>query len=115
MRDLMEMIFLDKSFLSRFRDWVAGNRIIVYAMSVVGKALIKALKDEMEVLYALDRSPKMTEYEGIPVYGPGMEEKKELECPVIVALVSNTEGTVQMLEHIGYQHIYTVNRMMEEL
>lgn len=114
-RDLMEMIFLDKSFLSRFRDWVAGNRIIVYAMSVVGKALIKALKDEMEVLYALDRSPKMTEYEGVPVYGPGMEEKKELECPVIVALVSNTEGTVQMLEHIGYQHIYTVNRMMEEL
>lgn len=115
-RDLLAAILLEDNFPERMKKWLGTEQVIVYAMSLVGKALVKALAGKMHVLYALDRSPKYDSYAGIPVYGIGKMAQHPKEAPVLIALTQDTDGPRQMLQDAGYSRgVYTVEEMMNVL
>lgn len=80
------------------------DRIILYAISDIGKALIKVLKDQpITIDYVYDRNTKLTEWNGYEVRKPLHENLVKTELPLLVTLIARHNEMVESLRHLGFE------------
>lgn len=103
MFSIMNGIFCDDLFLSRVEKYCAGSRLVIYGMTVVGKALVSRLKNDYEVVYCLDRKMDGLSYAGIPIYGINHFADLDKDVTVIIALHWSEDVIKAMLMKAGYR------------
>ncbi|MCR5678137.1 MAG: hypothetical protein K6G13_08920 [Agathobacter sp.] len=97
----MEKIF-EEDFVNCIKTVAAGKKLVIYGMTVVGKALVSRLKDEFEIAYCLDRKMDGSSYSGVPIYGLNHFETLEKDVCVIVSLHWIENTIKEMLMNAGY-------------
>lgn len=103
MFSLLNRIFCEDVFLGRVKEHCAGTKIVIYGMTVVGKALVSRLQNDYEVAYCLDRKMDGFEYAGVPVYGINHFEDMDKDVTVIIALHWSEDVIKAMLVKAGYK------------
>lgn len=104
MFSLLNSIFGGDAFLSRVKEHCAGTKIVIYGMTVVGKALVSRLRNDYEVAYCLDRKMDGLEYAGVPIYGINHFEDLDKDVTVIIALHWSEDVIKAMLVKAGYKN-----------
>lgn len=104
MFSIMNGIFCDDFFLSRVKKYCDGTKLVIYGMTVVGKALASRLKNDYEVVYCLDRKMDGMNYAGIPIYGINHFEDLDKDVTVIIALHWSEDMIKTMLIKAGYSN-----------
>lgn len=104
MFSIMNEIFCDDLFLDRVKKYCAGSKIVIYGMTVVGKALASRLRNDYEVAYCLDRKMDGLNYAGIPIYGINHFTDLDRDVTVIIALHWSEDVIKAMLEKAGYRN-----------
>lgn len=102
MFSIINGIFYD-DFMKKVDDEVAGDKLAVYGMTVVGKALASRLKNDGKLAYCLDRKMDGMEYLGVPIYGINHFEDLDRNVSVIIALHWSEDVIKSMLERAGYK------------
>ncbi len=84
------------------KERTKGLPVVVYGMTIVGKALVSHLKGENEIAYCIDRKMDGERYSNIPIYGINHFEDLDKNVVVIIAL-DNIENIIKgMLRKSGY-------------
>ena len=100
---IMSSIFCEDLFLSRVKTYCAGTKIVIYGMTVVGKAIVSRLQNNYEVVYCLDRKMDGLLYAGVPIYGINHFEDLDKDVTVIIALHWSEDVIKAMLIKAGYR------------
>lgn len=91
----------------KLADYLKGqgyNRIILYAITDIAKALLKVLKDQpIEIAYIYDRNTKLVEWNGLEIKKPLYENLKKTKEPLLVTLVPRHGEMEEFLRHQGYE------------
>ena len=103
MFSIMDKTFCDEKFMERLKKASGGRKIVVYGMTVVGKALASRLKNEDMLAYCLDRKMDGMSYLGMPIYGINHFEDLDKDVSVLIALHWGEEAIEMMLERAGYK------------
>lgn len=103
MFSIMNRIFCD-GFSDTIKKYCGGTKIVVYGMTVVGKALVSRLQNDHEIAYCLDRKMDGLKYAGIPIYGINHFEDLEKDVTVIIALHWSEDVIKAMLVKAGYKN-----------
>ena len=98
---LIEHIFCD-DFSQKLKKYADGTSLVIYGMTVVGKALVSRLKEDFDIAYCLDRKMDGENYIGIPIYGINHFEDLDKEVTVIIALHWSEDTIKLMLKKAGY-------------
>ena len=102
MFSLLDKIFCDDGFMRRLASSVDNKRIVIYGLTVVGKALASRLRTEYDIVYCLDRKMDGMNYAGIPIYGINHFEDLDKDVTVIIALHWAEDVIKTMLVRSGY-------------
>ncbi|MCR5608116.1 MAG: SPASM domain-containing protein [Lachnospiraceae bacterium] len=102
MFSLMNEIFTKETFMARVEDISENKKVVVYGMTVVGKALASRLKNEGKLAYCIDRKMDGMKYLEIPIYGINNLENLDKDVSVIIALHWSENVISSMLEKAGY-------------
>lgn len=105
-RVLRDLFFIENigEKLSGYLKSKGYNRIILYAISDIAKALVKVLdKQEIEIAYIYDRNTKLKEWNGYKVRKPLHENLKETSEPLLVTLIARHHEMEEFLRHQGYE------------
>lgn len=103
MFSVIEKIFMDESLIKRIDEEIRDKKVVVYGMTVVGKALLSRLKNDHKVAYALDRKMDGLNYLDIPIYGINHFEDLDKDVVVIIALTYSEDVILRLLEKAGYR------------
>lgn len=104
MFSIMDGIFCDSNFMDKVKKYCAGTKIVIYGMTVVGKALACRLKEDYEIAYCLDRKMDGLNYMGIPIYGINHFTDLDRDVTVIIALHKSEDVIKAMLIKAGYKN-----------
>lgn len=104
MFSIIDGIFCDNDFTNRLKKYCAGTKVVIYGMTVVGKALVCRLKEDYEVVYCLDRKMDGLNYMGIPIYGINHFTDLDKDVTVIIALHKSEDVIKAMLTKAGYKN-----------
>lgn len=104
MFSLLNSIFCGDDFWGRVKEHCAGTKIVIYGMTVVGKALVSRLRNDYKVAYCLDRKMDGLEYSGVPIYGINHFEDLDKDVTVIIALHWSEDVIKAMLVKAGYKN-----------
>ena len=110
---LMEQI-LDPSKLSvKLREAGANvGKIVIYGMTIIGKALISRLKSEHDIPYGLDRKMEGENYLGVPLHGTSNFAPLDKDVTVIIALTWSEQVIKKMLEDAGYRSVLLIRDLL---
>lgn len=97
-------IFCNSIFMDRVKKYCAGTKIVIYGMTVVGKALVCRLKEDYEIAYCIDRKMDGLSYMGIPIYGINHFTDLDKDVTVIIALHRSEDVIKAMLIKVGYKN-----------
>ena len=103
MFSVIEKIFTDEDFINSLKKEINGKPVVVYGMTLVGKALLSRLKNDYKVAYALDRKMDGMSYLDVPIYGINHFEDLNKDVVVVIALTFSEDVITRMLERAGYQ------------
>ncbi|MBQ6133869.1 MAG: SPASM domain-containing protein [Lachnospiraceae bacterium] len=103
MFSIINGIFTDDGFMKKVEDAAGDRKIVVYGMTVVGKALASRLKNEGKLAYCLDRKMDGMSYLDVPIYGINHFEDLDKNVAVIIALHWSEDVIKNMLERAGYK------------
>ncbi len=79
------------------------NRIILYAITDIAKALLNVLHGQpIEILCIFDRNTKLKEWNGLKVQKPLKEVLEVIKEPILVTLVPRHMEMEEFLRHQGY-------------
>lgn len=102
MKDLLLIEDIGAKLAGYFRD-CGHNRIILYAITDIAKALIKVLEGQpVEIIYIYDRNSQLKEWGGLEVRKPLHENLKKTNEPLLVTLVARYGEMEEFLRHQGY-------------
>ena len=90
---------------------IAGKKIVIYGMTVIGKLLINRLRGEYEIPYCLDRKMEGMEYAGISLHGTANFDALDKDVTVIIALNWSEEVIERMLKNAGYQNVLYIRKL----
>ncbi len=111
----MERIF-DESFLEKTNKKIKNKRIVIYGMTVVGKAMISRLKNDFEICYCLDKKMDGQSVMGIPIYGISHLNVLDKNVSVIISLHWIENTVKDMLINAGYnQPIIGISELIEDV
>lgn len=80
------------------------NSFVLYAISDVGKALIKVLSDtNIKIPYMYDRNTNITEWEGLEVIKPLQENIEKESNPIIISLIARNSEISENLVDLGFK------------
>ncbi len=91
-----------EDFTDILRQRVEGSRIVIYGMTVVGKAMIARLKDEFDIPYCLDRGMDGIDFMGIPIHAISSIESLDKGVTVIIACHWIEDTIRKLLKNSGY-------------
>lgn len=97
----MERI-MDDNFIDSIRDILPGKKVVIYGMTVVGKALVNRLKNYYEIPYCIDKRMDGRVYLDIPIYGINRFHELDKETAVIISLHWIEDTIKEMLLKAGY-------------
>ncbi|MBP3805786.1 MAG: radical SAM protein [Oribacterium sp.] len=103
MFSIINAVFCDSTFMEKLHKLTAGKKVVVYGMTVVGKALASRLKNENKLAYCLDRKMDGLTYLDTPIYGINHFEDLDKDVDVIIALHWSEDVIKNMLERSGYK------------
>ena len=111
---LMEQILDPQLLPAKLKEIGAdGKKIVIYGMTIVGKALISRLKNEYEIPYSLDRKMEGQEYLDVPLHGTADFSKLDKDVTVIIALVWSEQVIAKMLTVAGYSSVIPIRDLLE--
>ena len=87
------------------------KKVVIYGMTIIGKALINRLKGEYEIPYCLDRKMEGMEYIGIPLHGTADFTGLDKDVTVIIALNWSEHIIERMLRGAGYDSIIYIRNL----
>jgi MoaA/NifB/PqqE/SkfB family radical SAM enzyme len=109
----LERIFCDEMFWKRAQEKIKTKKVVVYGLSVVGKALTSMLRNRFEIPYLIDRAMNGTEWEGISVYDmKHLPEDKDVT--VVLSLIKKEDGVVKSLEEKGFGNVVWIHDLIGE-
>lgn len=104
MFSIMNEIFNDDNFINKVKKYSVTTKIVIYGMTVVGKALASRLRNDFEVTYCIDKKMDGLKYAGIPIYGINHFPNLDKEVTVIIALHWSEDVIKAMLIKAGYKN-----------
>ncbi len=111
---LMEQILDEKLLPDKLKEaGIEGNKIVVYGMTVIGRALISRLKSGFEMPYGLDRKMEGMEYLEVPLHGTADFSALDKEVTVIIALTWSEHVIAKMLTDAGYKRVIPIRDLLE--
>lgn len=116
---LKDLFFIDNvgEKLSDYFKKKGYDRIVLYALSDIAKALIKVLKGQsVEISYIYDRNSKLTEWNGCEVRKPLNENLMNTEEPLLVTLIARHGEMEEFLRKHEYTgEILCLEKILKEL
>ena len=109
---LIENIFCNENFAKEVANEVETEQVVVYGMTVVGKALTSMLKENYAIPFLLDRGMNGENYMGIPIFAVNHLKGLDRNVTVIVALDRNGEAVVELLKREGFQKVISINDLV---
>lgn len=104
MFSIMNEIFNDDNFINKVKKYSVRTKIVIYGMTVVGKALASRLRNDFEVAYCIDKKMDGLKYAGIPIYGINHFTDLDKDVTVIIALHWSEDVIKAMLMKAGYKN-----------
>lgn len=111
---LMENIFCNENFAKEVANEVETEQVVVYGMTVVGKALTSMLKGNYEIPFLLDRGMNGENYMEIPIFAVNHLKGLDRNVTIIVALDRNGEAVVELLKREGFQKVISINDLVKK-
>lgn len=108
---IIDYIMDDKKLIDSLSAIGTSKRIVIYGMTIVGRALINRLKTEFEIPYCLDKKMEGMEYDEIPLHGIGMLEELDKEVTIIIALIRSENTISEMLKNVGYKQVLYIREL----
>lgn len=118
--DVMKRLFLMENVGEKLSEYLIGKgyrKICLYAITDIGRALMKALKgQQLEVECIYDRNTRLTEWNGLEVKKPTHENLVELQLPLLVTLVPRHNEMEEFLHNHGYQgKVISLAKVLNEI
>ena len=105
--EVMKELFLTENIGKKMSDYLISKgcqKICLYAISDIGKALMKVLKDqEIEIECIYDRNTTLTQWNGLSVKKPVFENLRDLQEPLMVTLVARHYEMEEFLRKHGFE------------
>lgn len=108
---MLDFIMDSRKLSDALRTNRSKKKIVIYGMTVIGKALINRLKGEYEIPYCLDRKMEGMEYTGIPLHGTADFTGLDKDVTVIIALNWSEHIIEHMLRGAGYDSIIYIRNL----
>lgn len=103
MRDLFLIDNVGEKICNYLKDR-GIDKVILYAISDIGKALVKVLEDQpITIEYVYDRNTSLTEWNGFKVEKPLHDNLVKTELPLLVTLIARHNEMVESLRHLGFK------------
>lgn len=100
---LTEIMSNTDSMLERLKDSVSLNSMVVYGLGIVGRILVKQLKENgIEPSYILDKYKACNRFQDIDVYNLEETEILSKEVSVIITPILGSEEIDKELKMLGY-------------
>lgn len=109
---LMENIFCNENFEKEAAKEIETKQVVVYGMTVVGKALTSMLKENYEIPFLMDRGMNGERYKGISIFAVNHLKGLDRNVTVIVALDRNEDAVVELLKREGFQKVISINDLV---
>lgn len=109
---LIENIFCNEKFEKEIDNVIEENRVAVYGMTAVGKALASRLRERYEIPFLMDRSMQGEKYAGIPIFAVNHLKDLDKNVTVIVSLDRNEDAVVELLKREGFQKVISINELV---
>ena len=118
--DVMKRLFLMENVGEKLSEYLIGKgyrKICLYAITDIGRALMKVLKgQQLEVECIYDRNTRLTEWNGLEVKKPTHENLVELQLPLLVTLVPRHNEMEEFLHNHGYQSkVISLAKVLNEI
>ena len=118
--DVMKRLFLMENVGEKLSEYLIGKgyrKICLYAITDIGRALMKVLKgQQLEVECIYDRNTRLTEWNGLEVKKPTHENLVELQLPLLVTLVPRHNEMEEFLHNHGYQgKVISLAKVLNEI
>ena len=118
--DVMKRLFLRENVGEKLSEYLIGKgyrKICLYAITDIGRALMKVLKgQQLEVECIYDRNTRLTEWNGLEVKKPTHENLVELQLPLLVTLVPRHNEMEEFLHNHGYQgKVISLAKVLNEI
>jgi MoaA/NifB/PqqE/SkfB family radical SAM enzyme len=110
---LLENVLCDDGLLERVHEKISTNKVIVYGMHSVGRALTSLLKTKYQIPYCIDRGMDGREFVGVPIYGVNKLEHLDRNATVIVALDKNEDSVLKLMQREGYEQVVSIKEFVE--
>lgn len=108
---MLDFIMDEKKLKEKLSSSGASDKIVIYGMTMIGKALINRLRNDYTIPYCLDKKMEGLSYEGIPLHGTADFEPLEKDVTVIIALNRSEDTIAGMLKSVGYQNILYIREL----
>ena len=83
---MLDYIFDSEEIVEKLNAFSISQKIVIYGMTIVGKASINRVKGKYVIPYCLDRKMDGMFYDSIPIYGTANFEKRDKNVTIIIAL-----------------------------
>ena len=114
---LIERIMKIDQFADKVRNYLGSERVVVYAVTTLGRFLVNVLQNAFEIPYLLDRDHAGENYNGIRINGVTNLSNLDKDVPVIISLTTKSGDMVkEMLAFAGYEKkIIKLSELMDAL
>lgn len=109
---ILENIFCNDNFMERLKKNIKYKHVVVYGMSVIGRALVNILKDIYEIPFCMDRAMNGQQYAGISIYDINNIYNLARNVTVIVSLERNEDAVISLLVRVGFEQILSIKDLM---
>ncbi|MCH5256125.1 MAG: radical SAM protein [Lachnospiraceae bacterium] len=109
---LVERILCDDGFVERLKTKVHTDKLVIYGMHIVGRALASHLKNDFNIAYCIDRGMHGRKFEDISIYGVNNLAGCDKNATVIVALDRNEDAVISLMEREGYKEVLSIKDLV---
>lgn len=109
---LLESIFCKEGFMEHCKQIIKTDAVVIYAMAVVGRALVSVLKDEYTIPFCIDKAMQGQHYMGIPIYSAGNLEGVSRNATVIVSMDQNEEAVINLMKKEGFKSVISIKELI---
>lgn len=106
---------MDDSFIDKTKSIIKTDKIVIYAMHTVGKALASVFSSAYEYMYGIDKHLSGNTFLGKEILHPNELLNADKDVSVIIALERYEEGIIDLLKNQGYSNVFTIRRIINEI
>lgn len=109
---LLEGIFCNDNFEQVIGNEIKTDKIAIYGMTIVGRALVSTLKSRYEMPFGMDRSMNGQTVFGIPIYDINHIDGLDRDITIIVALDRYEDAVIRLLEREGFERVISIKELL---